>query len=179
MKIKFYYFLAAIAFFTLTTSCSDDDSNSDDEATVDSFITFTFEGDETGEFSSDANTGLQGSPNTGYQFIISRGPEDALENTSFSIFFQMESGEDPRPIPTGTFDLTSMNDVEQDDGKYSVGFTNFETDTNFGYEVNGSLNITESNENYIEGDFNFTASSFTNGELEVDVEGSFTAPITF
>jgi len=60
-----------------------------------------------------------------------------------------------------------------------VIFVNFETESSFGYEADGTLNITESNVNYLEGDFTFTTTSFTSGEEEVDVTGSFLAPITW
>lgn len=168
-------------------SCDKEDNLDDDNSggtgnneTFESFITFNISGDQTDEFSSDAQTGLQGSPANGYDFIISRGPDDALTDGSFWIYITSKFDEIPTlPIPTGSFNLVAASDLERGDGNYSVGFTNFNSGTDFGYEVDGTLNITESNDNYLEGDFNFTATSFTSGEEEVTVTGTFLAPTSY
>lgn len=184
--IKYLLVLLPLSIFLI--SCDKDDDLGDDtgggsgggDETFESHISFNISGDETDEFSSDANTSLSGSAGTGYQFIITRGPEDAMTNTSFNISITARFNDMPTlPISTGTFNLVSMNDLEYGDGNYGIGFTNFNSGTDFGYEVDGTLNITESNDNYLEGDFNFTATSFTSGEKEVTVTGTFLAPTTY
>ncbi|HKL03169.1 MAG TPA: hypothetical protein VJ911_05815 [Cryomorphaceae bacterium] len=185
MTKTFYAFMIFFSLIFLSVSCSsDDDSDPNNnsggggsEDIPDTFITINITGDETGEFSSDANSSLSGSGNSGYQFIIARGPEDALENTSFSIFLNHKTSEiPPQPIPEGSYGLTSNDEQVQDDGSFSLQFTNFKTESNFGYEVNGQLEITESNDNYMEGDFSCTTTSFTNGEEEIQMTGSFLVP---
>ena|SRR5690554_4576608 len=183
MKNKLYYFFLTFSLIALTASCSKDDDSgdkSDNGKSFESHITLSVTGDETGEFSSDANTAIQGSPSNGYDFIISRGPYDALSDQSFSIFFSTGYIESlPLPIPTGSFDLIPYDDLEKGDGNYAVMFNNSSTGTGFGYEVSGTINITESNDNFVKGDFNFTTTSHTSGELEVDVVGSFLAPTSW
>lgn len=186
MTNKFYSFMIFLSLIFLSVSCSSDDDSSPDnnnsggggsDDIPDTFITINITGDETGEFSSDAASSLSGSGNNGYQFIISRGPDDAMENTSFSIFLNLKTSEiPPQPIPEGSYGLTSDDEQEQDDGNFLVQFTNFKTGTSFGYEVDGQLEITESNDNYMEGDFSCTTTSFTNGEEEIEMTGSFLVP---
>lgn len=178
--------MIVFSLICLSVSCSkDNDSNSSNnsggsgsEDLPDSFITLNVTGDETGQFSSDAVASLSGSANNGYQFIIGRGPEDALENQSFSISFNLKTSEvPPQPLPAESYGVTSNDEQVQDDSNFSVIFVNFETGSDFGYEANGQLEVTESNDNYLEGDFNFTTTSFTSGEEEVNVTGSFLAHI--
>jgi len=180
--------MIVFSLICLSVSCSkDDDSDSSSnsggggsEEIPESFITLNVTGDETGQFSSDAIASLSGSGNNGYQLIINRGPEDAADNTSFTISFNHKTSElPPQPIPTGSYGISSDEEQELDDGNFSVIFVNFETESSFGYEADGTLNITESNVNYLEGDFTFTTTSFTSGEEEVDVTGSFLAPTTW
>ena len=189
MKTKLYYFFLAFAFIALSVSCSKDEDSEDNNnnnsgggnsETVDSFINISISGDETGEFSSDSNSAIGGSENSGYEFIISRGPDDALSNQTFGVFLLTRYSETPQlPVPAGTFNLIAENDIEYGDGNYAIMFTNFETGTSFGYEVDGTLNITESNDDFLEGNFSFTTTSFTNGESEIQVEGSFLAPTSY
>lgn len=186
MNTKFYHFLLAFSIIALASCSDDDDSDNNNpsggggDETVDSYITFSVTGDETAEFSSNATTALQGSPANGYDFIISGIPEDIQAGIDFTIYFTSKYIDTPPlPIPTGSFDLIAESESENGDGNYATGFTNFETGTGFGYEVTGTLNITESTDNYVEGDFNFTTTSFTSGEEEVTIEGSFLAPTTY
>ncbi|MFN2430532.1 MAG: hypothetical protein ABR574_10980 [Cryomorphaceae bacterium] len=186
MTNKFYSFMIFFSLIFLSVSCSsDDDSDPNNnnsggggsEEIPDTFITINITGDETGEFSSDATSSLSGSGNAGYQLIIARGPEDAMENSSFIFFLNHRTSEiPPQPLPEGTYGLSSNDEQEQDDGSFALQFTNAKTGSNFGYEVDGQLEITESNENYMEGDFTCTTTSFTNGEEEIEMTGSFLVP---
>lgn len=181
MKNKLHYFVLAISFMALSVSCSKDDESNDpnnnngggESDPIEDFVSISVTGDETAEFSSDALSSLSGSPSNGYQFIVTSGSE----STDFNISFQSKYvNVPPQPIPEGTFDLITAEDLEHGDGNYAVMFTNYDTGTSFGHEVSGTLNITESNDDYLEADFTFTTTSHTNGDEEVTVEGSFLAP---
>lgn len=157
-------------------------SNNDDprisEEAFDSFITLSMTGDESGEFSSDANTSLSGTPKNGYIYILTRGPEDALSNQSFYISIITKYIDMPTlPIATGSYDLVAEKDLQNGDGNYTIQFTT--NDEMYGKDVSGTLNITESNDSFVKGDFNFTATNFTKGEKEVEVSGTFQAPTSY
>lgn len=156
---------------------NNDDSRISEEA-FDSFITLSMTGDDSGEFSSDANTSLSGTPKNGYMYIITRGPEEALSNQSFFISILTKYIDmPPLPIATGSYDLVAEKDLQNGDGNYAVQFTT--NNEMYGNDVSGTLNITESNDNFVKGDFNFTATNFTKGEKEVEVSGTFQAPTSY
>lgn len=180
MKTTLYYFFLAFSLIAFTVACSKDDdsgSGNNGEEPDEYFISLAVTGDEHGEFYSDSHAQLSGSPNNGYEFIISRGPENP-QDMSFTIFITSRYVDLPNtPLPTGSFSLIAHDDLEHGDGNYSAMFTNLETETLFGYEVEGTLNITESKPNYMKGNFSFNTTSYTNGDVAVTVEGSFVAPI--
>lgn len=193
MKFNQFLILAFSVFFVL--SCNNDEvtdenasnnnpkaDNEDDssisEEVFDSFITLSMTGDDSGEFSSDANTSLSGTPKNGYMYIITRGPKDALSNQSFFISILTKYIDmPPLPIPTGNYDLVAEKDLQNGNGNYTIQFTT--NNEMYGKDVSGTLNIIESNDNFVKGDFNFTATNFTKGEKEVEVSGTFQAPTSY
>lgn len=170
--------LLLISTIFLIISCAEsDDPSLDPDA--ETYLTFDVTGDETGSFSSDASFSASGSGGAGFKVIISRG-SNVGSDFDFSIFFQRKYSErPPLPTPIGSYDLISSANQEVDDGTFSVIFTNFVTGTDFGEEVNGTLNVTTSNSDYIEGDFTFTATTFTGEKKEVEISGTFLAATTF
>lgn len=179
MLKKLFTSMIMLFLLTISMSCSKDDdadsSNGANENLPEAYINLDVTGDETGEYSSDAMADLSGTATSGYKLTIARGPGDP-SNTSFQIFFQQQFKDQPSfTIPTGTYGLVPNDSLQQDDGNFAVSFINFETGTNFGYEASGTLNITKTHRKYFEGDFDFTTTSFTNGDLEVSVSGSFLA----
>ncbi|MEX2379646.1 MAG: hypothetical protein WD530_02815 [Vicingaceae bacterium] len=182
MLKKLFTAVTILSFIAFNASCSkDDDSDKNDNPNseiAESYINLDVTGDDTASFSSDARSDLSGSENIGYQISISRGNKDIFNNTSFQIAFtQLSENKPPSTFPTGTFDLIPNDSLRKDDGNFAVIFNNFDSETDYGYEVSGTLNITKTTNEYIEGDFNFIASSFTKGEKEVIVNGTFLAHI--
>lgn len=187
MKKVFHYFVLALSIGALSMSCSKDDesdnpnnngSNGNGENDpIETFLNLNVTGDESAEFSSNAITSLSGSPNNGYDFIITRGGAASVDELEFNFsLISRYINVPPQPIPTGTFNLIAEEDLEDGDGNYAAMFTNYNTGTSFGHEVSGTLEITESTDEYIEGTFTLTTTSHTNGDEEVDIEGSFLAP---
>jgi len=185
MKNKLYYFFLTFSLIALTASCSKDDDSGDKNSggsePVESFITLTMTGDQTGEFSSDAMFSVGGNPETGYDLMIQRGPEDIIENTTFQINFQARYLEHPLPIATGSYDLVHPDDITHGDGNFTLlAFINKITMNHYPDEtLSGTLNITESNNDYIAGDFSFSATSSEGDDFEVNVEGEFLAKKLF
>jgi hypothetical protein len=197
LRFKFL-FVILLLFLGTVTSCNTEDEKgvtdksgtigenktTDESAALaekkESFLKIEIRGEEGAEdasFTSDASVAATGMGEN-FTLMISRGP-NVGNGMDFMIYLQHKYSNisaASAPVPEGTYNLVADGELEKDDDNFSVSLVNLVSGTSFGYEVtDGTLNITESNENYVEGEFNFTTTSFTKGEKKVEVSGSFLA----
>lgn len=171
---RLFFFL----FSLFLVACGDDDEASgggDNNFFDDYFISFNVSGSESGSYEGYSDVYQEG------EILIIFGTDDpTLIAQTFSLkFIQNESNENGLNLQTGVYDI---EDIDINGTGYSVLFENISTGAKYGRNgAQGSINITEVTDMYIEGTFNFTAPSLDNpNEESISVSsGAFKSLINY